>query len=66
LGKPVKVCDLSYATRIGEKLAAPFYHAGYSAPELSTAEPVDVRADIYAIGALLYHAVNGAPITMGV
>jgi protein phosphatase len=62
LGKPLKILDLSFAARLGEKLPAPFYHAGYSAPELLTGEPLDARADIYAIGALLYHAVNGAPI----
>jgi protein phosphatase len=62
LGKPVKILDLSYAAQIGRNLAAPFYHAGYSAPELLTGDPVDARADVYAVGALLYHAVNGAPI----
>jgi protein phosphatase len=62
LGKPVTVLDLSYAARVGDRPAAPFYHAGYSAPELLAGEPVDARADVYAVGALLYHAVNGAPV----
>lgn len=62
LGKPIKLTDLAYATRLGEKPAERFYHAGYSPPELLTGEPVDERADIYSLGALLFHAVNGAPI----
>jgi len=62
LGRPVKLTDLAHATRLGEQPTAPFYHAGYSAPELLTGEPVDERADVYGLGALLFHAVNGAPI----
>ena len=62
LGKPVKILDLSYAARIGTKVSIPFYHAGYSAPELLTGGPVDAGADVYAIGAMLYHAVNGIAI----
>lgn len=62
LSKPVKISDFSYATRLGEKPAAPFYHTGYSPPELLTEEPIDARADIYAVGALLFHAINGKPL----
>jgi protein phosphatase len=62
LGKPVKILDGSYATRIGEKPAATFSHAGYSPPELQSPEPVDARADIYGLGALLYQAVKGETI----
>jgi len=62
LGKPVKLTDFAYATRLGEKPAAPFYHAGYSPPEVLGEHPVDVRDDVYSLGALLFHAVNGQPI----
>jgi protein phosphatase len=62
LSKPVRVLDLSYATRPGQEPAGNFYHAGYSPPELVNRGPVDERADIYAVGALLFHAVTGQPI----
>jgi hypothetical protein len=34
---------------------------GYIAPEQRDARPVDARADIYALGALLFHVVTGEP-----
>lgn len=61
-GKPVRIGGFSDATRIGEKPARQFSYAGYSPPELLTEEPVDPPADIYAVGALLFHAVNGKQI----
>ncbi|RYG75204.1 hypothetical protein EON80_01430, partial [bacterium] len=46
----------------GEALEAPLSFAGYSAPELSQPGVVDARADIYAVGALLYRAVTGSDV----
>lgn len=34
---------------------------GYIAPEQVAGEPVDARADVFALGALLYHSVTGEP-----
>jgi len=63
LGKPLKLVDLRWATRIGEKISTPFYHCGYSPPELLQADQtVDERSDIFSVGALLYHFLNGQPI----
>jgi serine/threonine protein phosphatase PrpC len=62
LGKPVRVLDLGHSTRIGQRPPTPFYFAGYSAPELLADGAIDARADIYSIGALLFHAMSGYPI----
>ena len=62
LSKPVKIFDLAYATRLGEPPPTAFYSTEMVSPELLTEEPVDARADVYAVGALLYHAINGQPI----
>ena len=61
-GRPTKILDFSDVTRVGQIPARTFYHAGYSAPELLREDPADVRSDIYAVGALLFHAVGGKPI----
>ncbi|MFH1748394.1 MAG: protein kinase [Planctomycetota bacterium] len=34
---------------------------GYIAPEQIASEPVDARADVFALGALLYHSITGEP-----
>ena len=62
LGKPIRVLDLGHSTRIDQKPPTPFYFAGYSAPELLADGAIDARADIYSIGALLFHAMSGYPI----
>jgi protein phosphatase len=47
---------------LGQRPSASFYFAGYSAPELLSDRPIDERADVYSIGALLFHAFSGYPI----
>jgi tetratricopeptide (TPR) repeat protein/tRNA A-37 threonylcarbamoyl transferase component Bud32 len=37
----------------------------YMAPEQARGEPVDERADVFALGALLYHVLRGAPPRQG-
>jgi protein phosphatase len=61
-GRPTKILDFSDATRVGQTCSRKFYHAGYTAPELLREDPADVRSDIYSVGALLFHAVEGKPV----
>jgi len=61
-GRPTKIVDCSDVTRAGECPTRKFYYAGYSPPELLKDEFADPRSDIYAVGALLFHAVGGKPI----
>ncbi len=44
-------------TTAGSVLGTPYYMA----PEQARGEPVDHRADLWAVGALVYHAFGGAP-----
>ena len=61
----VKVCDLGIAldlrqpdaSREGATAGSP----AYMAPEQARGETLDHRADLYALGATLYHAIAGAP-----
>jgi hypothetical protein len=48
--------DSAELTRAGETYGTP----GYMAPEQARGEPVDARADVYALGATLFHVLAGA------
>jgi protein phosphatase len=61
-GRPTKIIDFADLTRIGDRPTRQFYYAGYSPPELLTDEPADPRSDIYAVGAIVFHALGGTPI----
>ncbi|MEM4724094.1 MAG: protein phosphatase 2C domain-containing protein, partial [Candidatus Hadarchaeum sp.] len=63
IDKPIKLVDFRWAIRIGEKPSSPFFHSGFSPPELIQSEqPVDEKYDIFSVGALLYLFVSGQPL----
>ena len=64
----VKLLDFGLAAgALGEVSAGPVAQTSlagtplYMAPEQARGEPVDFRADIYALGATLFHLVSGKP-----
>ena len=71
-GQP-HIVDFGIAKRLAETRAAggedgdrkghegPVGTLGYIAPEQEKGGPVDARADIFALGALLFHCVTGEP-----
>jgi tetratricopeptide (TPR) repeat protein len=50
-----------FATEIGAALGTP----PYMPPEQARGQPADERADVYGLGALLYHVLSGRPAYAG-
>lgn len=63
LGQPVRITSLGQAGRIDEPPPQALHVAGYSAPELAYQEAVTGKEDVYTLGALLYHALTGRPLS---
>jgi serine/threonine-protein kinase len=64
----VKVLDFGVAHLVGPKLDAKLTQTGalvgtpaWLAPEAIRADPIDARADVYALGAVLYCTLAGTP-----
>ena len=62
LSKPIQITDFSFALPFGETPSSVQAPAGYAAPESFERAPTAPSLDIYALGALLYRALNGAPL----
>lgn len=55
----VRLTGLDYVTNDNELPADPVFNDGYTAPEIYRAKRADKRADIFAIGAMLYTCLTG-------
>jgi protein phosphatase len=61
----VRLFNFERAIQIGERRHEHLTSEGYSAPELfSINSAVDVRADIYSIGAVLYRMISRQPVSL--
>jgi protein phosphatase len=71
LGQPLRLIRLGHAERIGELPPQALQVPGYSAPELayradsSKSAEITGREDCYSLGAILYHALAGQPLSEG-
>jgi serine/threonine protein kinase len=63
----VKLLDFGIAQAHSERPRAPGFRGklSYLAPELITGERIDARADVFALGAMLWEAVSVAPFSGG-
>jgi serine/threonine protein kinase/predicted negative regulator of RcsB-dependent stress response len=58
---PYRTWSAHAETQAGEVMGTP----AYMPPEQALGEPVDARADVYSLGAILYHVLAGAPPYVG-
>lgn len=60
-GNTVKLVDFGHAVHLSEadRLTKRYGTIGCAAPEQYSGEPLDIRTDIYAIGAVLYYMLTG-------
>jgi len=55
----IRLTGLDYVTNDNELQSEPVFNDGYTAPEIYRAKQADKRADIFAIGAMLYTCLTG-------
>ena len=60
-GGILKVTDFGLAKRVAAAPRADFGTPEYASPETIEGRPTDLRSDLYALGATLYHMLAGRP-----